>query len=230
MTTLVLWDIDRTLLDTGPPHAIYEAGFRAAAGRPATVLFTDYAGRTERGIAVEYLRRNGIPADGGAVDRFLSAVADATDRHRDIMAAVGCRLAGAVDALKALADVGAVQTVVTGNVPATARVKLEVFGLTDYVDLEIGGFGDRDVDRAMLVRRAVRLADAKHGPFPPCGTVVVGDTPRDMWGARDCGVRAVGVATGADSAGNLVAAGADVVLDSLADTGAVLAAVSGQAR
>ena len=44
----------------------------------------------------------------------------------------------------------------------------------------------------------------------------VGDSPPDMAAAADAGVRAVGVTTGSFAAGELAAAGADVILDSLA--------------
>jgi phosphoglycolate phosphatase len=44
----------------------------------------------------------------------------------------------------------------------------------------------------------------------------VGDSPPDMAAAVQAGVRAVGVATGSFSSGDLARAGADVVLDSLA--------------
>jgi phosphoglycolate phosphatase len=48
-------------------------------------------------------------------------------------------------------------------------------------------------------------------------TAYVGDSPPDMAAAAEAGVRAVGVATGSFSGDDLARAGADVVLDSLAD-------------
>jgi phosphoglycolate phosphatase len=45
----------------------------------------------------------------------------------------------------------------------------------------------------------------------------VGDSPPDMAAAVQAGARAVGVATGSFSAGDLAEAGADVVLGSLTD-------------
>jgi phosphoglycolate phosphatase-like HAD superfamily hydrolase len=55
--------------------------------------------------------------------------------------------------------------------------------------------------------------------------VVIGDTPHDIQGAHDNGVRAVGVATGASNVAELQAAGADAVLPDLSDLGALRTAI-----
>ena len=55
--------------------------------------------------------------------------------------------------------------------------------------------------------------------------VYVGDTLPDVHAARSAGARAVGVATGPVAADELRAAGADVVLDSLAEFPAWLATI-----
>ena len=44
---------------------------------------------------------------------------------------------------------------------------------------------------------------------------VIGDTPHDVKAARDNNVIAIGVATGTAAAGELAAAGADLVLETL---------------
>ena len=53
----------------------------------------------------------------------------------------------------------------------------------------------------------------------------IADSTRDVAAARIGGARSVGVASGRSSAGELRDAGADVVLDDLADTATVVAAV-----
>jgi phosphoglycolate phosphatase-like HAD superfamily hydrolase len=57
--------------------------------------------------------------------------------------------------------------------------------------------------------------------------VLIGDTPLDVGAALATGARAVGVATGDFTLGELAASGAHAVLPDLADTGAVLAAILG---
>ena len=58
-------------------------------------------------------------------------------------------------------------------------------------------------------------------------TWVIGDTPLDIAAAQANGARSLGVATGKDSVDELLAAGADVALEDLRDTEAVLAALLG---
>jgi phosphoglycolate phosphatase-like HAD superfamily hydrolase len=75
---------------------------------------------------------------------------------------------------------------------------------------------------------AIKRAEAKYGvAFTPSRVVVVGDTPHDVQGAHDAGVRAVGVATGASSTDDLLSAGADAVLPDLTDVAALRIAVFG---
>ncbi|MGH3925866.1 MAG: haloacid dehalogenase, partial [Pseudonocardiaceae bacterium] len=72
--TLVLWDIDHTLIETrGVGRAIYERAFLAATGRPLTNLAT-IAGRTELDIMRETLRLNGIEPTDVAVRALVDAL------------------------------------------------------------------------------------------------------------------------------------------------------------
>jgi len=122
---------------------------------------------------------------------------------------------------------GLVQTVLTGNVPAVARVKLAAFGLDRYLDLEAGAYGRDGPVRSDLVRVAQRRAGSRRGAaFGRANTVLVGDTPRDVLAGRAGGARTVAVASGSSSAEELRSAGADVVLAGLEDTAAVLRAVT----
>ena len=69
--------------------------------------------------------------------------------------------------------------------------------------------------------RASRRAAARRSP--PRDAVVIGDTPLDVGCAAHVGARSLAVATGSHSVEELRAAGADVVLQDLSDTDAVLA-------
>jgi phosphoglycolate phosphatase len=123
-----------------------------------------------------------------------------------------------VDALVGyLAGAGVRQTVVTGNVAAVARHKLEAGRLIPPIEPEFGGYGDSAPDRAAVARVALaRLAAGGWQPEP--GQVwIVGDTPRDLACAQAVGVRCALVATGRRPLAELSGLGADIVLPDLAD-------------
>jgi len=123
-----------------------------------------------------------------------------------------------VDALVAkLAAAGVRQTIVTGNVAAVARHKLEAGGLIPPIEPEFGGYGDSAPNRAAVAQVALdRLAAA--GWQPDLGGVwVVGDTYRDLACARAVGVRCALVATGRRPVEELAGLGADIVLPDLSD-------------
>ncbi|GAA2598135.1 hypothetical protein GCM10010304_51810 [Streptomyces roseoviolaceus] len=75
-------------------------------------------------------------------------------------------------------------------------------------------------ERPELLRAALKRADV-----PPHSAVFLGDTPADVAGGREAGVRVLAVATGRTPAADLRAAGAHIVLKGLSDTDKVLAAI-----
>jgi phosphoglycolate phosphatase len=111
-------------------------------------------------------------------------------------------------------------------VPGQRRVKLGAFGLDQWLDFEVGGFGADHRERAMLVPAAQRRATGKYGLDPVRDvTVLVGDTPVDVHAGLGDGARVIAVATGLFGVDELAAAGADVVLADLVDVDAFVAAV-----
>jgi hypothetical protein len=137
-------------------------------------------------------------------------------------------LAGAAEAIAALAAAGIRQSVLTGNIRPMAALKLERAGLREHLDLDAGAYGDAHEVRSELVTAARRAAGQVYGAdFSGAATVLVGDTPLDVEAALVTGARVVAVATGSYGAAELVSAGAHVVLPDLTDAGRVLAAVTG---
>lgn len=103
--------------------------------------------------------------------------------------------------------------VLTGNLRAVAEEKLRLTGIRGY-------FGDvfcsnGYLSRDDLVRDAVRDCVGRHGLREKNSVVIVGDTPRDMEAARKNEAKAIGVATGFYTMGELQRAGAAVVFRSL---------------
>jgi phosphoglycolate phosphatase len=126
-----------------------------------------------------------------------------------------------LEALGADGDVS--QTVLTGNTAANARAKLDAFGLTRHLDLEIAAFGSDDADRTRLVPIALERARRLRQLEPdPSEVWVIGDSPADLACARAGGVRCLLVATGRPELEELSALEADAVLPDLSDVERVL--------
>ncbi|HEU5475005.1 MAG TPA: haloacid dehalogenase-like hydrolase [Actinophytocola sp.] len=224
---LVLWDIDQTLVDySGVGRRWYAEAISNVLGIDLLHM-PEFAGRTERALAAELLALHGARSEEEDVQRVFAELVRLARADRPDLATLGRALPGAAEALAELAGRGGVlQSLVTGNLPELAGLKLEPFGLDRYVDLEVGGYGAISLERHHLVAEAMTQAAAKYGRrYPPDSVVVVGDTPLDMLAGRHHGTVTVGVTTGRYDADALHAAGATVVLPGLADTSAVLAAV-----
>ncbi|MFH8221720.1 HAD family hydrolase [Streptomyces sp. NPDC018057] len=222
MPHLVLWDIDHTLIESrGVGRELAAAAFEQVTGQP----MRDQAkidGITEAVIFRETATMHGITTGRSDFERFAQAL---TEQHMQQAAKLrerGAALPGAAAALDALAAANVRQTVVTGNVRAVAEIKLDVFGLNTHIDWDAGAYGeDADLRPALvdlaLARSSATAADA----------VLIGDTPADVEGGRENGVRVIAVATGRISAADLREAGADVVLDDLTDVGLLVTLITG---
>ena len=230
---LVLWNIDLTLLDVArPTRAAYADAFREVTGRPL-VRLPQMAGRTESEIFFEALALNAAgPAPGPAADdellgRFNQQLATAFGARRGTLTKQGRLMPGARDAVAQVGRLpGVVQTVLTGAIRPNAIEKLRAFGLERFFDAEIGGYGSEVYPKGAMLLNARSRAGQKYGAdFSERSTLYVGDSSRDMEAARIGGSRSLGVASGRSSAGELRDAGADAVLDDLADTAAVIATV-----
>jgi phosphoglycolate phosphatase len=223
---LALWDVDYTLVSAdGLGTRLYEVVFREMFGRELTAV-APKAGRTDRAIIGDTLALAGVSRVW--VDAFLAALARAA-ADGAVRAEVR-PLAGASDAVAALASAGIRQSVLTGNVRPLAALKLRLAGLGEHIDLDAGAYGDAHEVRAELVAVARGAASQIYrADFSGSSTVLVGDTPLDVEAALAAEARVVAVATGSYSAAELAAAGADVVLPDLTDTARVLAAVTGRA-
>lgn len=217
--TLVLWDVDHTLIETrGVGRAIYERVFPIATGKPLAKL-AKISGRTELDIMAESLRINGLQPTEEAVEKLAAALVQGYEDARGELATTGRALPGAKETLATFAaDARIHQGVLTGNLREVARIKLEVFGLSRYLDLDSSAYGDDDASRPALVAVAQRRAMERTGTLFANGhTVLIGDTPNDVQAALTAGVRVIGVATGKSDEQALRHSGAAVVVEALTD-------------
>jgi phosphoglycolate phosphatase len=229
---LVLWDIDRTLMTAARIGAAFFARALEVTTGQRLVHLPHMGGKTDLELIHSVLALHEVPVTPALIAQFCAELETAARQGQAELRAKGEALPGALAALHALGAIpGLVQTVVTGNIAPVARLKLEVLGLAEFIDFEIGGYGSESTDRRAIVDLARERAARKHGhSVPGERTFVIGDTQHDVAGALGSGVVAIGVATGGTTEAELRAAGAHVVLPSLVDTKAVLDAVTGLDR
>jgi phosphoglycolate phosphatase len=201
------------------PEATAPAAAMPAATAPAAAMpaATSPAGATGPDVT----------AGQQLLDAYTEALAAAFRARADLLASLGRALPGAQAAVAAVAGLpGVVQAVLTGSIKPNAICKLEAFGLARFLDLAVGGYGSDVYPKGALLLSARGRAGEKYGcAFGPDATVYVADAVRDVEAAATGGARCIAVASGRSSAAELRAAGADAVLDDLADTAAVVAAI-----
>jgi len=200
-------------------------------GRPLIKL-PQLAGRTEPEIFFDALALNAadLNADGEAehlLEPFSAALAAALEARHDDLTRHGQLLPGAAEAVTAVAKLeGTIATVLTGSSRPNAVLKLSSFGLENFVDFEIGGYGSEAYPKGTLLRVAKERASSKHGvSFGDDATVYIADSARDVDAARIGGARSLAVASGRATAAELRDAGADAVLPDLTDTAGLTALI-----
>jgi phosphoglycolate phosphatase-like HAD superfamily hydrolase len=225
VTTLVLWDIDLTLVDySGIGRQWYGEALTSAAGVPLKHL-PEFPGRTERSLAREFLQAHDVPHSEEHVARFFASLTEIATRARPSLPSLGRALAGSTEILTALAtSPNVVQSLVTGNLAPVAGYKLAAFDLDRHLDLTIGGYGSLSEHRHDLVAATIASARAKHA-VDFRSVVVIGDTPHDVAAGLHHGATTVGVATGRHTEAQLRESGAHIVLKDLSDTPVVLEAL-----
>jgi phosphoglycolate phosphatase-like HAD superfamily hydrolase len=224
--TLVLWDVDLTLLHTrGVGGGWFRQAIVEVTGREPERL-PAFGGRTDRWIAAQLLTGVGHPPSEELIAAVHAAVVRIAGEQRARIVELGVVLPGVPAVLATLADrPDVVQSLVTGNLRPVAGYKLAAFDLERHLDLDIGGYGNISEQRAALVGEALTKATQRYGA--PADVVVVGDAPHDVHAALAHDIRAIGVATGRHPADELLAAGAHAVLPDLADTDRVLTVLLG---
>jgi phosphoglycolate phosphatase-like HAD superfamily hydrolase len=214
--TAVLWDIDGTLVHSGgvAARAFLDAVTEVTGVRPSPVR-RDYGGQLDPDIADMLL--TAVGAEPTLVTDVLVVLERLVAERLDDLRAQTGTYPGVTALLAKLAGAGVRQTVVTGNLAAIARHKLDAGGLIPPIEFGLGGYGDSAPTRPAVAEVALgRLAAA--GWPPDLDEVwVVGDTPRDLACARAVGVRCALVATGRTTLAELSGLGADIVLPDLSD-------------
>ncbi len=127
-------------------------------------------------------------------------------------------LPGVGELIQGLARVeGLCQGIVTGNLEATARLKLEAAGLSGYLNL--GAYGSDSQNRNDLPAIAKERWEKKTGSsIASDHCVIVGDTPKDLEAARKNQMKCLLVGTGRYPIEELEFFAPDACLPDLTDT------------
>ena len=223
---LVLWDIDGTLLSTGTVGRLALEQAAAAVADLGEIPKVKMSGKTDQRILREILEAAGI--DRARVDELLpeamavaiELLASSRDRLRD----EGIVHPGVGTLIDRLAEVpGVRQSLVTGNLAANARVKVETLGLHTHIDFDVGAYGDDHHDRNELVPMALERVERLRGEtYAPGEVWVIGDTEHDLACARAAGVRCLLVGTNWDGKQDLSGLAPDAFVDDVSETDAVL--------
>lgn len=232
MDVLALFDIDGTLVDTaGAGRDAIEIALIEVFGTAGPIDELSFAGLTDPFIARTLMRHAGF--SDSQIDEGLSDLWSAysgwlegilVDRRAQAHVHPGVH-----DLLSALEGLGTAIGLVTGNIASGARHKLEACGIEGR--FPFGSFGSDAENRDELPPIAMRRATEATGrEFEDDRTWIIGDTPRDIGCARAAGVRVLAVATGSFTRAELEEAGADVALETLADTELVLSVLRDESR
>lgn len=231
-----MWNIDLTLVDVARvSRDAYAEAFHRATGRRLVAL-PQLAGASDSEIFFESLALNemavsqnhGQDEESDLLARYNAELAIAFGARSELLPQHGRVLPGARESLAAVARLpGVIQTVLTGTIKQNAGHKLRAFGLESYLDPDIGGFGSDVYPKGTQILRSLDLTNEKYSlRLTPPDVVYLGDSIRDVAAAKVARVRCIGVASGRSTSAELLEAGADPVLDDLADPDRVVAAVS----
>lgn len=197
---LILFDVDGILVPVGMVkfdywNAIIKKHFGFDVYR--TSIYTQ--GKTDREILFELIQSVGIenPEDD---HRFTKALNEIGNIFLDIVKKEKIeKIPGVEELIKILLNKKDIFLgLLTGNTYEKARIKLTDCGLWKYFDL--GAFGDATRVRSKLVE--IALEDAKNKlkiNFNKDDVYLIGDTIRDIYCAREAGVKCIAVATGQES-------------------------------
>lgn len=219
--TVLLWDIDGTLLTTGGAgrRAITRA-FDRFAGRSDACEAFSFAGMTDRAIVRAGLEAIGREVTEATIDALLAIYVDILAEEMSSASAtrVHSGVLEALDAAAARAELAI--GLGTGNIRAGARAKLTRVGI--YERFAFGGFGCDHERRDELLRiGATRGAAMLGATIEECRVVVIGDTPKDVAAARAIGAESIAVATGSYDVAALSACGPTYCFRDLSASGAL---------
>lgn len=220
---LVIFDIDSTLLRSADSYDVFARVYHLASGRSLNDTL-DIAAQPELVILEQILQRC-APQSKVTLSKLARMY------HDQLRVAYAKKppvaLAGARELLQSLAHEGAQVIFATGNSRNVAQLKLDFSGISQVLAASKialkGGFGDQLTSKVEIASAA--LKEWQEAGFVARRRSIIGDSPSDMRAGRSLGLNCVGVCTGAWPRDDLLAAGANIVLDDLSDVASTLRAL-----
>ena len=211
----ILFDIDGTLINSGGAGAAsWKLAFDELYDIPADIgKFTD-TGMTDpevgRKTFESVLKRE---PDRREFTRLMER--RNFYLHQTVEESKGYEVLPGVDQLlPELIDEGYLLGIVTGNVEAAAHIKLHRANLNRF--FSFGGYGSDSDERGKVTKVALERASNVYGEQVELDQAFsVGDTPLDVTGAHEAGIKCVGVGSHKYTADQLREAGADWAISSL---------------
>jgi len=232
---LLLFDVDMTLLySDGAGMAAMSAAARRLFGDDFSWEGADAAGALDPALLSEALAVNHLPDGPDQHKRFHDAYirqlpVEIAARRERITAKPGVLALLKQLRQRASEQRDVVLGLLTGNYGRAAAIKLAAVGI-DVDWFELQAFGDHAADRPALVKVAMDRYEQHHGQtISPHDVIIIGDTLRDIAAAKAHRCRCLAVATGRFTTDQLREAGADVVVEDLADPQPLLAMIDQKA-
>ena len=218
---LALFDVDKTLVRVSKGHSTaFSVAFKIVYGIDAKIDEINHHGMTDQQVIIEVLKNHEVEEQTikRNLKKCMKVIIDSYNKiikNDEVIALDGVR-----ESLNELSKSNVLLGLVTGNLEPIAMNKLKKANLDHY--FRVGGFGTDDIERANLVKLAIKRAIENFGFKFYNNVSLFGDTPQDVQAGRKAGIKTIGVATGIYSKEQLESAGADFVLEDLKDKNAVL--------
>lgn len=215
MTTILFWDIDGTLLNSGGAGRV--AITRAASemiGREVDLSPVVMAGMTDWAISAQILSHIGLSPEAVNIEILL----DLYQKHlpSGLSETEGDVIPGIFDILQTLQgreDV--LSLLLTGNIEPGAWLKLSYYGLDGF--FSAGGFCNATFDRNHIARQALTIAQEKLGIINLDKCYVIGDTPHDVSCGQSIGAKTIAIASQRYSVQDLAACNSWLVWERFPD-------------
>ena len=232
MKTLLLFDIDGTLLLTGGAGKIaFEEAFEEIFEIPNAWGDLDPHGKTDPAIFDEVARRTlGRLLSPGEFELLMERYEEIFE-ERILHASPHFELMpGVIEILEHLArDPDIFLALATGNFERAGRMKLRRGGVEHY--FQTGGFGNDAREREKILLAAIAYSEElARKSFEKDRVFVIGDTEYDIAAANRAGIRSIAVLTNGRTRKSFEKDPPDHILNDLTDIPAFMKCLNGSSK